>query len=114
MRSQVETYVQVFELLVVLILHIAAELTHLRVGPVVLEAIVEDQLHMLQKLFDASINMVFQILFDCSEVHWVLDHLEVVVNSADFLSVDWLVEDKGAFVPPQGIHHPLSCLFPVV
>ena len=46
---------------------------------IVEEAVAEDELDILQKLTHGLIKVFFEIIFDSSKIHWLLNDFEIVV-----------------------------------
>lgn len=44
----------------------------------VLEGVGEDEEHVVEKVVDGFVTAALDVALDCSHIHWVGDHIEVV------------------------------------
>jgi hypothetical protein len=63
----------------ILLLHGLAHFANLGMLSIVEEAVAEDELDILQKLTHGLIKVFFEIIFDSSKIHWLLNDFEIVV-----------------------------------
>lgn len=80
---------------------------------VVVEAVLEDQLHIAHKFLLVPVSVVGELGENRAEIHWLLDDLVVVVDPEDLL-VDWLFEVLAAFVLQASSYHLYRLFLPVV
>ena len=78
------------------VLDLDGVLGNLVLGAIVSHTIVEYQFHVVDKLVHILVYVECQLFLDCSEVHRLLDYVEIVVNAV-FAGVHGLVEEISAF-----------------
>ena len=77
---------------------------NLVLNSVVLDAVVEDEFHVVAEFLDIVVDVEGQFFFYCAEIHGVLYDVEVVIDVVT-AGVDGLVEVVASFCfPAQGEH----------
>lgn len=78
---------------------------------IVLNTIVENQLHIIDKLLDVVIHIMIEFFLNCSQVHWLLNDLKVIINAV-FCRIDWLLEKVSSLCFRTSCQHSLSGFYP--
>jgi len=85
----------------------------LTVLSVVLNAVLEDEVHIVEEVLQLEVLIRVQFLLDEAKVHWLLNDVKIV-GDVQLLRVDRLVEDPRLIMLPQGVYHALSGFVPAI
>ena len=108
--AEVELDVEHLDELLVLFLHSKAK-TSDRVVAVVLDAVIEGELDVIQKLLGPLVEVLGQSLPDGVKVHGFLNNIEVVWNF-QFNWVNRLLENPALGHFPKDVEHPAGHFLP--
>ena len=46
---------------------------HLAIFSIVLDAVLKNEVHIVQEILELQVLVRIQLLFDCAEIHWLFD-----------------------------------------
>lgn len=109
--SNVEVHRQLLVLFVELLFDTPADLANLTVLTVILNAVLEDQVHVVEEVLELQILIRVQLLLYRAEIHWLLNDLEVV-RDVQLLRVNRFKEDPSLLQLHEVSHHSLCGFIP--
>lgn len=111
--SQVEVHAEVVVKLVELFADAFAHGAHLAVLAIVLQAVLEDEVQIVEEVLEFQVLVRVELLLDRTEVHWLLDDVKVV-GDVQLLGIHRFVKDPCLMVLPNRCDHALGCLIPAL
>ena len=109
--SNVEVHRQLLVLFVELLSDTLADLANLTVLTVILNAVLEDQVHVVEEVLELQILIRVQLLLYRTEIHWLLNDLEVV-RDVQLLRVNRFKEDPSLLQLHENSHNSLCSFIP--
>jgi len=100
-----------FHILFEQVFDLNGEFCYLILLSVILDTVIKNKLHVVNVLLYIRVHIVIQFPFNCSQIHWLLDYLEIVIYSV-FCRVYWLLEVVTSFWFWTGQQNSLSDLYP--
>jgi len=86
---------------------------HLAVLAVVLQAVFEDEVQIVEEVLELQILVRVELLLDRAKIHWLLDDVKVV-GDVQLLGIHRLVKDPSLMVLPNRCDHAFGCLIPAL